>query len=97
MFTTSQILKQIGCKHLKLVNGKGYWYFIFDNNVAYETHSVYTMRLNDLKIEEWIGEGKEFVDAMYTGKVCLEGPHYPAAHSWYAEGEMVDGILVKVK
>lgn len=33
----------------------------------------------------------------YTGKVGLEGPHYPKAHSWYAEGEMKDGVLVKVK
>ena len=33
----------------------------------------------------------------YTGTVYLEGPHYPAAHTWYASGEMKDGILVKVK
>jgi hypothetical protein len=33
----------------------------------------------------------------YTGKVCLEGPHYPAAHTWYAEAELKDGIVVKVK
>lgn len=33
----------------------------------------------------------------YTGRVSLEGPHYPKAHTWYAEGEMVNGILVKVK
>lgn len=33
----------------------------------------------------------------YTGLVALEGPHYPNAHTWYAEGEMKDGILVKVK
>lgn len=33
----------------------------------------------------------------YIGRVSLEGPHYPAAHSWYAEGELVNGILVKVK
>lgn len=32
----------------------------------------------------------------YTGKVTLEGPHYPEAHTWYAEGEMIDGVLVKV-
>lgn len=32
----------------------------------------------------------------YTGRVSLEGPHYPAAHKWYCEGEMVNGILVKV-
>lgn len=33
----------------------------------------------------------------YTGRVSLEGPHYPEAHKWYAEGEMVNGVLVKVK
>jgi hypothetical protein len=33
----------------------------------------------------------------YTGKATVEGPHYPAPHSWYAEIEMVDGAIVKVK
>lgn len=33
----------------------------------------------------------------YTGKICLEGPHYPAAHTWYAEAELKDGIVIKVK
>lgn len=33
----------------------------------------------------------------FTGKICLEGPHYPAAHTWYAEAELVNGIVVKVK
>lgn len=33
----------------------------------------------------------------YTGKVCLEGPHYPAPHTWYAQAELVDGFIVKVK
>jgi len=33
----------------------------------------------------------------YTGKVALEGPHYPKAHTWYAEAEMVNGVVVKVK
>ncbi len=33
----------------------------------------------------------------YTGKVCLEGPHYPAAHTWYAEAELKNGLVVKVK
>lgn len=33
----------------------------------------------------------------YTGIVCLEGPHYPAAHTWYAEAELKNGIVVKVK
>jgi hypothetical protein len=33
----------------------------------------------------------------YTGKVCLEGPHYPEPHKWYAEAELVNGIVVRVK
>lgn len=32
-----------------------------------------------------------------TGKVYLEGPHYPEPHKWYAEATVVDGIVVKVK
>ena len=32
-----------------------------------------------------------------NGVVALEGPHYPAAHTWYAQGTMRDGALVAVK
>ena len=31
------------------------------------------------------------------GREFLEGPHYPAPHTWYAEVTMEDGIIVKVK
>lgn len=31
------------------------------------------------------------------GRVYLEGPHYPAPHTWYGVGEMIDGKLVSVK
>lgn len=33
----------------------------------------------------------------FTGKIYLEGPHYPKPHTWYAEAELVNGIVVKVK
>lgn len=33
----------------------------------------------------------------FTGTVFLEGPHYPEPHRWYAQGEMKDGVLIKVK
>jgi hypothetical protein len=33
----------------------------------------------------------------YTGRVSLEGPHYPQAHTWYCEAELVNGVVVKVK
>lgn len=32
-----------------------------------------------------------------NGSECVEGPHYPAAHTWYATVEVKDGIVVKVK
>ena len=31
------------------------------------------------------------------GKVCLEGPHYPAPHRWYAEAWIKDGRVIKVR
>jgi hypothetical protein len=32
-----------------------------------------------------------------NGTVYLEGPHYPQPHRWYAQAEMADGYIVKVK
>ena len=41
------------------------------------------------------GLGPDLSD--YTGKVSLEGPHYPKPHSWYAEAELKNGVVVKVR
>jgi hypothetical protein len=32
----------------------------------------------------------------FNGTITLEGPHYPAAHTWYAIGTIKEGKLVKV-
>jgi hypothetical protein len=32
-----------------------------------------------------------------NGTVCLEGPHYPEPHRWYAEAVIADGYVVSVK
>ena len=32
-----------------------------------------------------------------NGTIALEGPHYPAPHSWYATATVENGIVVKVK
>ena len=32
----------------------------------------------------------------YDGRVSLEGPHYPAAHSWFASATIADGVIVKL-
>lgn len=31
------------------------------------------------------------------GWVCIEGPHYPEPHRWYAQAYLEDGFVVKVK
>lgn len=30
------------------------------------------------------------------GTVCIEGPHYPAPHTWYATATLKNGVVVKV-
>ena len=32
-----------------------------------------------------------------TGTEYIEGPHFPAPHTWYAQVEMKDGFIIKVK
>lgn len=32
-----------------------------------------------------------------NGTECVEGPHYPAPHTWYATCTMQDGVVIKVK
>ena len=32
-----------------------------------------------------------------NGTEFLEGPHYPAPHTWYAQVTMQDGYIIKVK
>lgn len=34
--------------------------------------------------------------ATLNGTVFLEGPHYPAPHSWYAKAEVREGRIVRV-
>jgi len=31
------------------------------------------------------------------GVVCVEGPHYPEPHRWYAECTLENGYVVKVR
>lgn len=32
-----------------------------------------------------------------NGSTCVEGPHYPTPHSWYAQVTLVNGVITKVK
>jgi hypothetical protein len=57
------VMRALNCKFLDLVKGDGYWYFVYDDeeNKVFETHSVMTMRLNDMPVEEWVNEGRAFI------------------------------------
>jgi hypothetical protein len=43
---------------------------------------------------DMVGNPKAAPD--YTGSACLEGPHYPKAHSWYATVQVTQGVVTKV-
>lgn len=32
-----------------------------------------------------------------NGTASLEGPHYPAPHTWYATATIKDGLITKIK
>lgn len=34
--------------------------------------------------------------AKRDGRIVLEGPHYPAPHTWYCETIIKDGIITKI-
>lgn len=55
-------------------------------------------------LKDAVSEGKKieiFSPGLGTpaknGREFLEGPHYPEPHKWYAEVEMKDGYIIKVK
>jgi len=37
-----------------------------------------------------------FFESKTEGQISLEGPHYPAPHSWYVAATIADGIIVKL-
>lgn len=53
-----------------------------------------------LKAGAKIGVFSPGLGGPYNGRdyVALEGPHYPAAHTWYASASVdADGYIIKVK
>lgn len=63
---TKQVLKAVGNEHLELVQGDGYWYFVYYDEAKgrYDTKSVYTMRLGDFTVEQWAEEGRDLCAKM---------------------------------
>ena len=46
---------------------------------------------------DYFQPGPFYADAPQEGSVALEGPHYPAAHTWYASATVENGRVVKIK
>ena len=44
----------------ELSKGSGYFYFVFDDGVRFETYSVYTNSVSNLPLESWLYEANEF-------------------------------------
>jgi|TARA_R110002020_G_scaffold93624_10_gene225700 hypothetical protein len=72
--TRSQILKKIGCPHLKLRDYDGYFLWEYDtypdeydctstenNSYKHADQSIVVCRLNDMTLEQWVDDGKKFV------------------------------------
>lgn len=38
-----------------------------------------------------------FFDAPLNGSCCIEGPHYPSPHTWFASIEVSNGLVSKIK
>ena len=58
--TVNAALRKRGAQKVTLHRGKGYFYFVHDDGVYFDTHSVYVYRLNTESLESWIDEGIEF-------------------------------------
>ena len=60
-----QIITKIGCPHLTLYRGDGYWYFEYDDgDKKFETRSVMVMYLNSMTVDQWVAIGLGFAHDM---------------------------------
>lgn len=46
---------------LSICGGRGYQYFRFSSDAAYDTRSVYVNRMADLTEDEWLVEARAFL------------------------------------
>ena len=62
--TMVRILNILDVPHLSLYEGPGYYYFVYDDVDAdvYQTRSVMVYRLNHMTLDQWVQEGRSFVN-----------------------------------
>ncbi len=63
----------------------------------YPTKKALRMDL-DAGVEVAVYQPGPFGPFAKDGNTCLEGPHYPQPHKWYASATIKDGVIVgKIK
>lgn len=62
--TRNNIIKAVGSRHLELVRGEGYHYFVYDKPGVYDTRSVMSFHLGGTQkdFDFWVREAREFID-----------------------------------
>lgn len=69
--------------------------------MTYTNHNYRTKKslIEDFKAGKRIAvyQPGPFGPNVKDGTTCIEGPHYPEPHRWYAEAVIEDGIIVNVK
>lgn len=58
--TINKIIQTQVSPYMELVKGEGYFYFVYDNGPKFETKSVCTFRLNNLTLDMWIDDARDF-------------------------------------
>ena len=64
--------------------------------MAYTDTNYKTKKALKAGVEISVFQPGPFGSEVKDGRISLEGPHYPAAHSWYASATIVNGLVVKV-
>lgn len=49
---------------VELVKGKGYFYFVYDDGVKFETFSIWTTRITSMAMSQWIVLGRQFAQGV---------------------------------
>lgn len=58
--TVNAALRKQGAQNVTLQAGKGYFYFVYDDGVWFDTHSVYVYQLNHESLDSWVEDGMDF-------------------------------------
>jgi hypothetical protein len=66
-------------------------------NINYKTKKALKLAVADGRRVTYYQPGPFGGHEPDDGTISLEGPHYPAAHTWYAQATVKDGVVVKVK